>query len=228
LRLSGDRNGPLDPSVASELELDPIPSSHAAFTWLQVCLDETGTVTAARAMETTSAKASSAFATVAASWKFRPFTLRGRSQPVCSMIRMTFPAGQGPRVETLPLPPPPSTGKQAPIVFAEGALRKFTEGRRISGTRAIVPDDLTKVAIQRSGILRIQGSFRICIDVTGHIESVLPIRSTGYAGYDRRLVAGITQWLYSPYLVDQTAVPVCTAVTFVYQQRPGAVVILRH
>ncbi len=45
------------------------------------------------------------------------------------------------------------------------------------------------------------------------------IRSSGFARYDRRLEYFIRQWIYSPYLVDDKPVPVCTAVTFIYSQR---------
>jgi hypothetical protein len=218
LRLTGDRNGPLDPSIASGLELDPTPKSHAAFTWIKLCLDATGTVTAAHPHETTSTKASSAFVAAATAWTFRPFTIRGQALPVCSMIRMAFPPGEAPPVETLPLPPPPSRGNRPPIVFAEGALRKFTEGKRIRGNRAITPDMPTKIAIRDARIRQVIGSFRICLDELGHVESVLPTRSTGFADYDRTLIAGMASWVYSPYLVDDQPVPVCTGVTFIYKQ----------
>ena len=149
LRIAGDRNGPLDPSTASGLELDATPKSHAAFTWIRLCLDETGAVTLAHPFETTSSKASNAFVAAAGAWTFRPFTVAGRVLPACSMVRMTYPVGQGPTVETLPMPPPPGRDNKEPIVFAEGT--KLTEGKRISGTKLIAPDDHTKTAIQHSG-----------------------------------------------------------------------------
>jgi hypothetical protein len=218
LRLGGDRNGPLDPQTAAGLELDQVPQVHAAFTWVRLCVDETGAVSSARPYETTSEKASLAFTAAATSWKFRPFMRNGGTMPVCAMLRMTYPADQGPPVETLPLPPPPSRSRKEPIVFAEGAMQKLTEGKRIFGNTLITPDDRTKVYIQRKGIPRITGSFRVCIDDTGHVESALPLRSTGFANYDRALLANMLRWIYAPYRVNDQPVPVCTAITFIYTQ----------
>ncbi len=226
VRLTGDRNGPLDPDVASTLELDPTPLSHAAFTWIKVCLDASGTVTSTTATETTSSKASLAFVAAAASWKFRPFTLRGQPVPVCSMVRMAYPAGQGPAIETLPLPAPPSKG-MPPIVFAQGSIAKFLKGKRIRGTATIVPNDMTKLAIREAGAFRIIGTFRLCVDSSGRVESVLPTRSTGFADYDRKIIAGMMQWAYSPYTVNGVGVAVCTAVTFIYSQGRDAVRVQR-
>jgi hypothetical protein len=96
---------------------------------------------------------------------------------------------------------------------------KLIEGRRIAGSKAIVPDDDTKRLIQESGLTRITGSFRVCIDDTGVVESVFLLRSTGLARYDARIIGGIRQWKYSPYMVDDQPVPVCTVVTFIYSQR---------
>ena len=138
------------------------------------------------------------------------------------MVRMAYPPGQGPSIETLPLPPPPSSGKREPIVFAEGVKHQLTEGTRISGAAQIAPDDDTKTAIARSGVERVTGTFRACLDEDGHVESVLPLRSTGIANYDREILAGMRTWIYSPYQVDGQRVPVCTAITFIYSQAAPA------
>lgn len=216
LRLTGDRHGPLDPAVAATLAADaPLKGN---YTWIKFCLDETGKVTTASSFQTTSVKASDAFSAAAKAWTFKPFTIQGQPMPVCSLAQMAYPPGSGPNVETLPMPPPPpSKGKREPIVFAEGA-RKLTEGKRISGTRMIVPDDRTKTAIKDAGLGRITGSFRICLDEDGRVKSVLPMRSTGFADYDRRLMATMQTWVYSPYMINDQRVPVCTAVTFTYSQ----------
>jgi hypothetical protein len=219
IRTSGDPNGPLDPAVAATLELDPTPKSHASYTWLRVCVDETGALTLAEPYETTSSPASKAFVDAALKWTFKPFTIRDTPVAACSMVRMAYPPGQGPVVELLPMPPRPSASHKNPIVFVEGAKsQQLHEGKRISGTRNITPDDHTKTAIQRSRVHRVVGSFRVCLDENGAPESVLPLRSTGYANYDRELMAGMQQWRYEPYAIDGIATPVCTGVTFIYSQ----------
>jgi hypothetical protein len=227
LRLSGDRDGPIDAAAAgfgvedTVVEMDKnrsVTSKPYTASWLKVCIDAEGTVTSADAFETTSYKAQVVFIAAAKTWKFRPFTVRDRPIAVCAMSRLAYPPRSAPAVETIPLPPPPSRGKQ-PIVFARGAGTKLLEGKRTFGNKAIAPDDETKTEIQRLGSPILEGSFRICLDATGAIESILPLRSTGIAAYDRKLLAGMRTWRYSAYKIDDQGVPVCTAVTFIYKQR---------
>jgi len=219
LRVSGDNDGPIDPSVAASLELDPTKTMHAQYAWIRLCIDETGAVTQAHVFELTSERSADAFAAAAQRWTFRPFTIQGSGMPVCSMVRMSYPPKGAPPLEVLPLPPPRSKRNNEALVFAEGVKdARLIEGKRISGEKTIVPDDQTKVEIQKR-TSRVTGSFRICLSETGAVESVLPLRSTGFAAYDRRIMGGVLAWVYSPYQVNDVAVPVCTRVTFIYHQR---------
>ncbi|MEO8550044.1 MAG: hypothetical protein ABI678_08720 [Kofleriaceae bacterium] len=220
IRLTGDRNGPLEPTLASTLELDPTPKSHAQFTWLRVCVDETGAVTLADPFETTSIKASLGFARAAAQWTFKPFVIHDQPVAVCSLARMSYPPNQAPTVETLPLPPAPSRSHKNPLVYVEGAKeRKLHEGHRVAGDKMIAPDDGTKTRIQKSKVDRITASFRICLDENGAAESVLPLKSSGFAEYDAKILYFMNKWRYEPYAIDGVPLPVCTAVTFIYSQR---------
>lgn len=219
IRLTGDRNGPIDPAVATTLGVGP--GTEPAHAWLRVCIDETGAITLAHPFTTTDPKASAAFEKAAMAWTFKPFKIGNRVVPICSMVSMTYPTGGAPMVETLPLPPSRSSSKVEAVVLTGEHATKMTEGRRISGTKAIAPDDLAKMAIQKSRVDRITGTFRVCLDEAGNVESTLPMRSTGYASYDRKITAGIRTWKYAPYLLDNEAVPMCTAVTFIYSQRPS-------
>jgi hypothetical protein len=45
---------------------------------------------------------------------------------------------------------------------------------------------------------------------------VSQIKSTGFPAYDTKLQRGIRTWRYRPYMLDGKAVPVCSAVVFVY------------
>jgi hypothetical protein len=215
LRTSGDANGPLDPSVAATLPLDPTPTSHAQFSWLRICLDETGAVHDVRSVETTSADAAKAFTTVAKTWTFKPFEYQGSAMPVCAMVRAAYPSKQAPKLETLPLPSPNRTNAE-PIVFAPGT--KSVEAKRIAGNKLIAPDSQTKLAISHSHEWKLTGTFRLCLDEQGSVADVLPVRSTGYASYDRAIISQIHAWQYSPFVVDGKSVPVCTSVTFIYTQ----------
>jgi outer membrane biosynthesis protein TonB len=99
-------------------------------------------------------------------------------------------------------------------VLAPGV--RLLEGKRISGNKVVVPDDTTKEAMRRG---RITGRFRLCVGKNGKIKSVVPLQSTGFASYDRRILSAIKDWVYAPYTVDDHPVPVCTSVTFIYTQR---------
>ncbi len=218
LRARGDRNGPLDPALAAKLALDPTPNSHSEFAWLKVCIDEAGAVNTVVPYASTSGNASVAFAAAAKTWAFRPFLMQGQPMPVCAMVRPAYPAGGAPPTETLPLPlPPQSRSGETPLVLVGGVTA--VEGKRIRGQRMVTPDDATKTEIGKRRGIRVVGRFRVCISTEGTVESVLPIQSTGFASYDRRLLAAMNDWVYSPYTVNGTAVPVCTQIIFIYTQR---------
>jgi len=110
-----------------------------------------------------------------------------------------------------PPPPPPAPPQNVPPTMLEGS--------RIAGEKMITPDDVTKTEINRSGKSRIIGSFKLCLTVDGAISSVNMLKSTGFPAYDNKILSTIKgSWLYKPYNVNGKAVPVCTAVTFVYSQ----------
>lgn len=221
VRLTGDVNGPLDPAEAKILDLDPTPKSHAEFAWLRVCVDETGAVSLAHTFETTSPQAKKLFEAAAQKWTFKPYMLGGEPTHVCAMERLSYPPGQGPIGETLPMPPPPAHDKIEPMVFVKDSKKSLLfEGKRIAGNRLIAPDDYTKTQISLSITRQVIGSFRMCVDQTGRIESVLPAKSSGFASYDRKIIATITStWRYSPFMIESVGAPVCTVVTFIYSQR---------
>jgi hypothetical protein len=221
LRTDGDPDGPLDGEQAAAIarELEARDAGAYATTWLRVCLDDTGAVVAADPYETSSAIAEAAFLAAATTWRFRPFVVGDRPVPVCAMARLSYPPRGAPAPETLPMPPPSWHGKPRPPLVLDGRTGpKLLEGYRIAGEKGIVPDDPTKFEIHQSRIRRVDGTFRLCIDETGAVESVLPMRSTGFRAYDAKLIGGMKQWRYRPYVIDDMPVGVCTAVTFIYTQ----------
>jgi hypothetical protein len=217
VRLTGDRNGPIDQEAAAALALGP--GAEPARAWLRVCVDENGAVTLAHPFSTTDPKASAAFEKAALAWTFKPFTIGARVVPICSMVQMTYPTGGASQTEVLPLPPARTRSNVEATTFSGTKAPQKLETHRISGTRSIAPDDAIKTQIQKSHVDKVTGSFRVCLDETGSVESILPLRSTGYASYDRKITTGIQQWKYTPYLIDNLPAPVCTTVTFIYSQR---------
>ena len=93
---------------------------------------------------------------------------------------------------------------------------------RVKGDKYIVPDDATKRDIGRSGKDKVIGSYKLCVDVNGDVASVKMLKSTGFPGYDFKIVDEMKQWGYRPYMINGAAVPVCTAVTFIYTQSQPA------
>jgi hypothetical protein len=222
LRLTGTRVPELDEATAKRLDeaLSPDIPGDVVMVWLKVCLDETGAVSRVDPYQPGSYAALEVFSAIPKTWTFRPFVHAGKPAAVCSMVRMAHPAKNAPPIEELPLPPPPSMRDRPPLAVAQNKFTKLMEGRRISGTRNIVPDDDTKMAIMRvpRWVQPLIGSFRVCLDESGRVESVLPMRSTGFPAYDHKLLTAMAQWRYSPYMVDDQPVPVCTAITFLYSQ----------
>ncbi len=97
-------------------------------------------------------------------------------------------------------------------------VARMIEGSRIEGNPQISPPDTVKQAIARAGADSVKGMVKMCLDREGRVRSLNLLRSTGYAEYDQRLVAGMRGWRYHPYRLDSgAAVPVCTVITFIYR-----------
>jgi periplasmic protein TonB len=119
-------------------------------------------------------------------------------------------------VVAAPPPPPPPPPPAPPPNVAPNAL----DANRISGEKNIVPDDVTKTEISRSGKDKLIGSFKLCITVDGNVASVSQLKSTGFGAYDSKITNTIRgEWRYRPFTVNGKPTPVCTAVTFIYSQK---------
>lgn len=114
-----------------------------------------------------------------------------------------------------PPPPPPPPPPAAPQNVSPTAV----ETLRIAGSKLITPDDTTKEAIARTGKEKVVASFKMCLGASGDVSTVNQLKSSGFPDYDTKLKAGIRTRRYRPYEIDGKAVPVCTAVTFVYSQK---------
>jgi hypothetical protein len=53
------------------------------------------------------------------------------------------------------------------------------------------------------------------------------MKTTGFARYDAKLMAAMQQWRYSPYMVDDVPVPVCTMITYRYTQTGRPIKVVR-
>lgn len=206
LRTKGDPNGPIAPEALAALS-----EGKAAFAWVKVCIDTEGNVTGAHPREATSMAAARAFGAAAQTWQFKPFVVGNRAIPACALMHMRAQPDPKPTPEMLPM----LSSEEEVVVIPPNIL----EARRIKGNRAIYPSDRTKVEIQTSGTSRVVGSYKLCLDTSGHVEHVKQIRSTGFAAYDSKIVREISTWVYTPFMDEGKPTPVCTAVTFIYTQK---------
>jgi protein TonB len=115
-----------------------------------------------------------------------------------------------------PPPPPPPPPPAPPQNVAPQAL----EASRVSGEKNIVPDDVTKTEISRSGKDKLVGSFKLCITAEGNINTVTQLKSTSFPAYDQKIMNTIRgEWRYRAFTVNGKPTAVCTAVTFIYSQK---------
>jgi TonB family protein len=201
LRVAGDRDGPLDPA-----RVGPSPVRHA---WLKVCVDDTGTVAAVDVRETTSPRIANMVASAAVAWRFKPFVVGGKPTPVCALFYATYPPQVGVRAsERLPLPMTMTSGR--PVVPP-------TELEQIAGERVIVPDPGTRAGARKAAMRFLVGTFKFCVDASGHVDEVAVMRSSRSLAYDQRVVRTLKTWAFRPFVIDGAPAPVCSAITFAYR-----------
>jgi TonB family protein len=118
-------------------------------------------------------------------------------------------------------PPPVSVANRdaTPANKARNVPPRNLEPNRIRGNKNIMPDEFTKRAMEAAGESKVVASAKMCIDTQGEITEVRILKSSGYPSYDETIESEMGQWAFRPYEVDGQAVPVCTAVTFIYSQK---------
>ena len=215
LRFGGEPNATLAPSVASQLI--PANDPHQERTeHLRLCLADSGRVATIGPATTTTPMSVAAFASIARDWTFRPFVAGGKPMAACAVVAFHYPASHGAEVDQLPRPP--EVSKAGHFVYNVSPLQ--LQPYRVAGNVMITPDDEDKAQLFHTRGVRVVGSFKLCVDETGHYESGTLLKSTGLPRYDARIVRTMmTTWVYRPYVVDGVAVPVCSAITFIYTQR---------
>lgn len=182
------------------------------YAWLRVCLDATGAVTTANALETTSPDTAQAVVDHAKQWTFGPFAADGTALPVCAMTRVTGKPTSD--AEVLPLEIAPREDGFASISNKAAKL--------VAGSKLIAPDDSDKIVLQSNNVLRIVASELACFDETGAVVKVMPLKGSGLPKYDRKIAATIQEsWRYKPVLFAGKPIKACTAVTFIYTQTGG-------
>lgn len=111
-------------------------------------------------------------------------------------------------------PPPqqPQTLPGSSLVVKPGDLHM------VDGDKMIMPDDQTRIAMTKTGFRRLQGTVKMCLDATGHVDRVVLLKSSGVESYDLKIVRRVKEFMYEPYVQNGSPVAVCTALTFIYTQ----------
>jgi hypothetical protein len=202
LRTAGQR----DPSLPG---IEGTPQA-PVYAWVKTCIDAQGKVTGAHVREASSLRAARLFQAAIADWAFKPFIQNGQALQVCSFEVLGEPLADVLAHARIPLP----------TRLPDGTMMVATSSLQMTrGTKMIVPDDGTKTEIQRSRVSRLIGTFQLCIDEQGKVGNLAMLRSTGAPTYDGEIMREMAHWEYAPYIDEGKAVPVCTAVTFIYSQR---------
>lgn len=207
LRIAGQR----EPAVTGLDEEIARSQMHYSKAWVKLCIDAQGNVTGTHVREASSNRASRTFTAAIADWKFKPFAPDGRPLPVCSLVLLAKPLDLALQHESIPYPLQESSNV--------GLIVPIQALHRVKGETRITPDDPTKTAMQNAHISRVIGSYQLCLDTTGHPQNIRVLKPTGIPSYDQRILAGMQSWVYEPYLDEGTAIPVCSAVNFIYSQR---------
>jgi TonB family protein len=191
------------PDDATVAALEGAPDRLAAT--VKVCLTRKGAVKSVKVVESSGAPGYDAEVarTVKATWQFRPYKHKKKARAVCARVVVAY---------ELALPPPP------PPPRAETVTPTALEAFRLTGDKNILPDDATKVEIQKAGKTRLVVPVKLCVDVSGQVAKVALLKSSGFTGYDATIVTAMKTWTYRPFLVNGVASPVCTAITFIYTQ----------
>lgn len=139
------------------------------------------------------------------------------------------PEGVGPEGSTIGVPdlgsePPPCVGPDCTRCTGDDCgvatvPQVAIEERRTHGDPKIYPPDTTITAIKRDGVSRVVTTVKMCLSSRGTVQRLDVLKSSGYPAYDALIRSTMRTWRYEPFQVNGEPVPVCTAVTFIYNQR---------
>ena len=104
--------------------------------------------------------------------------------------------------------------ERAPFNIAPSAL----EANRIAGNKYVLPDSDDRKAIAGSGKAKVVSSYKLCIDLDGNPARISTLKSSGYRGYDAKILREMHDWRFRPFVVNGANAPVCTAVTVIYSK----------
>ncbi len=131
-----------------------------------------------------------------------------------SVIPLACPPGTPCQALTQDVPPPAPRARRVVVPS------RLVEGHRIAGDPQIQPPDVVRTHMLREGQNEARGTVEMCLDTGGRVSGLRMLLSTRHPAYDARLLERMRTWRYRPYRTSGgEAVPICTAVTFIYRVR---------
>ncbi len=124
------------------------------------------------------------------------------------IVNVSYPFFFSPALPPVPPPPKPTPGSLVvPLVQLEAT--------RISGAAQILPPPRVATLIGKSQKKNIS-VVKMCLTSGGHVGAVSMLKSSGYPAYDSKILKRMRSWKYRPYMLNGSAVPVCTTVSFIF------------
>jgi protein TonB len=114
----------------------------------------------------------------------------------------------------------PSGGSVAPSVLPDGTIAAgYLEAHRIRGNKLIVPDSFVTRAMESDGETRVSTTIKLCVDTTGKVAAIDLLKSSGYPGYDNKIMTEAKDWAFRPIEIDGKPAPACSVLSFIYTRR---------
>lgn len=121
-----------------------------------------------------------------------------------------------------PAAPEPALASSASSAAPANVPPSVLDQHRLGGGRIEpAPDAATRAEMATAQVTRVVGVFKLCVDAAGGITEVKPLKSTGFAGYDRTIEAELRRWQYRPVEIEGRPSAICTAQTFIYRGEPS-------
>jgi TonB family protein len=126
------------------------------------------------------------------------------------------PAGVRPDVSSTATAVPPGP-RVDPSVSPDGTIAPgYLEAHRIKGNKLIMPDSFVTRAMQSDGEIRVSTTIKLCVDTTGKVAAIDLVKSSGYPGYDNKIMTEMRDWAFRPIEVDGKPAPACSVLGFIY------------
>jgi TonB family protein len=106
-----------------------------------------------------------------------------------------------------------TTGLTAPPIVPASTI----EALRITGTRRITPSATTQALIKQSVVMF---RYRYCIDTSGRVSTVTPMRPSGAPAYDLEMTRVMRTWRFKPHKIKGKPAFVCAEDAQMFRSRP--------